>query len=63
MSNVAYHIEIPGVYDGWSIAVLEDGTLTNRWAGDDGKPLGDWCAWRCEVTERTIQNIREARGA
>ncbi len=28
-------IEIRGVYDGWSIMKLADGTLVNRWPVDD----------------------------
>ncbi len=28
-------IEIRGIYDGWSIAKLPDGTLVNRWPKDD----------------------------
>lgn len=29
-------IELRGVYDGWSIALLEDGTMLNRWAREGG---------------------------
>ena len=39
MSDIAYLIEIRGVYDGWSIAVMKDGTMRNRWANDDGTPV------------------------
>ena len=28
-------IEIRGIYDGWSVAQLPDGTLVNRWTPDD----------------------------
>lgn len=28
-------IEIRGIYDGWSVARLPDGTLHNRWEPDD----------------------------
>jgi hypothetical protein len=28
-------IEIQGLYDGWSVARLPDGTLINRWDVDD----------------------------
>ena len=34
--DVAYLIEVRGVYDGWSIAVMKDGRLVNRWAGEPG---------------------------
>jgi hypothetical protein len=34
--EIDYLVELRGVYDGWSIAVHKDGTLRNRWAGDDG---------------------------
>ncbi len=34
-SEVAYLIEIRGLFDGWSIAVLEDGTWKNRWNPED----------------------------
>lgn len=33
--NVHHFIEIRGVYDGWSIAVLNDGTYVNRWEPGD----------------------------
>lgn len=32
-------IEIRGVYDGWSIAEMKDGTLVNRWDEDDPRYL------------------------
>lgn len=31
LEEVDHLIEITGVYDGWSIAVLKDGTVCNRW--------------------------------
>lgn len=34
--DIAYLYEIRGVYDGWSILVLKDGTLLNRWANEAG---------------------------
>ncbi len=37
--DIAYLIELRGVYDGWSIKVLKDGTAINRWADEDGKPV------------------------
>ena len=36
LDNTDYLIELRGVYDGWSIAVLKDGSYVNRWAGVDG---------------------------
>lgn len=40
--RIDHTIELRGVYDGWSIAVLTDGTLVNRWANDadDGAEPG-----------------------
>lgn len=37
-------IEIRGIYDGWSVKKLADGTLLNRWPDDDRrhKPTQDW---------------------
>jgi len=43
-SQIDYLIELRGVYDGWSVAVLKDGTRVNRWAGTD-------YTYRAEVTE------------
>lgn len=34
--DVDHTIELPHIYDGWSIAVLKDGTKVNRWAGQRG---------------------------
>ena len=36
MKDIAYLIELRGVYDGWSVAVMTDGTRVNRWAGVKG---------------------------
>lgn len=30
--DVDHLIELRGVYDGWSVAVMKDGTRVNRWA-------------------------------
>lgn len=35
-ADIDHLIEIPGIYDGWSIARLKDGRVVNRWAGIDG---------------------------
>ena len=42
-------IEIRGIYDGWSVAKMKDGTLVNRWPEDDRrhKPTQEWID-RCE---------------
>jgi hypothetical protein len=32
---VSHLVEIRGVYDGWSVKVLKDGTAVNRWPADD----------------------------
>lgn len=33
--EVETFIELRGVYDGWSIAEMKDGSYTNRWAETD----------------------------
>lgn len=43
-------IEIRGVYDGWSVAELPDGTLLNRWEESDGR--------RYQETEDFIKQYR-----
>lgn len=42
--GVEVFIEIRGIYDGWSVAKMKDGTLVNRWPGDDRrhKPTQNW---------------------
>ena len=42
-SKVSHYIELRGVYDGWSIAVMQDGRMVNRWPADDPrhKPTQD----------------------
>jgi hypothetical protein len=44
--QVSHLIELRGVYDGWSIAVLDDGTFWNRWEPEDGR--------RYTLTEQAI---------
>lgn len=34
--KIDHLIELRGVYDGWSIAVMTDGAIKNRWANDAG---------------------------
>lgn len=29
--GIAWLVELRGVYDGWSVAVMQDGTRVNRW--------------------------------
>ena len=45
-------IEIRGVYDGWSIIELNDGTLINRWEEND---------YRYEQTRNVIEGIKYGR--
>lgn len=45
-------IEIRGVYDGWSILELKDGTLINRWEPDD---------YRYAPTQNVLEGIKHAR--
>lgn len=33
--DVEIYIEIQGLYDGWSVAKMKDGSLVNRWSKDD----------------------------
>ena len=33
--DVDYLVEVRGVYDGWSIAVMKDGSYVNRWEDPD----------------------------
>lgn len=33
--SIAYVVEVRGIYDGWSFAVLKDGTARNRWPLED----------------------------
>lgn len=55
--DIGHLIELRGVYDGWSIAVLKDGALVNRWADDNGAPL-DGFERRWAATEEAIGNMR-----
>ena len=55
---IAHIIELRGVYDGWSIAVLKDGSLVNRWAEPDGTPSAGY-ERRFKATEEAIQRMRE----
>lgn len=50
MDRVVMLYEIRGVYDGWSVAEYEDGTLINRWDESDGRYI---------PTEKFIRNLKE----
>mgnify|MGYP003544319687 FL=1 len=51
--NIALHIELRGIYDGWSVAKMKDGTLVNRWKPEDGRRYTETQAWieRAALTE------------
>ena len=37
--DVAYYLEIQGLYDGYSIVVYDDGHWQNRWEDEGGSPI------------------------
>ena len=37
--DVAYVVEIQGLYDGYSIVVYDDGHWQNRWEDEGGSPI------------------------
>lgn len=53
LDGIDVHIEIRGIYDGWSVAKMKDGTLVNRWPEDDRrhKPTQDWIDLNKEALE------------
>ena len=53
--RIAFTYEIPGLYDGWSIAVLTDRTVVNRWAEDDGSPRAG-LEHRCAATRAVMHD-------
>ena len=55
---IAHIIELRDVYDGWSIAVLKDGSLVNRWAEPDGTPRAGY-EGRFKATEDALASMRE----
>lgn len=59
MADYAYVIELRGVYDGWSIGVLPDGTLVNRWARPDANVAYQGYERRFEAAEKAIAAMRE----
>lgn len=54
--KIDYLIELRGVYDGWSIGVMTDGCLHNRWSDDEGNALPGY-ERRYEATERAIDEM------
>lgn len=59
--EIDYLIEIRGVYDGWSIAVLKDGTLWNRWANDEQTEAYPGYKRRYEATRKCIEEMQAER--
>lgn len=54
--KIAYLIEIPEIYDGFSITVYEDGTMENRWGDGTGNPLAGY-EYRWKATEDYIASL------
>lgn len=54
-NRIAHLIEYPTIYDGWSVAVLTDGTLVNRWANDDDTGPEPGYERRYEATQRALE--------
>jgi len=54
--EVAYLIELRGVYDGWSVARMTDGSLRNRWANEDGTPREGY-ERRFEAAQKYIEGM------
>ena len=64
-SNIDHLIEIPGVYDGWSIAVIREPTYAyvNRWARKDDPLLPEpEYERRYRRTEEYIEQSGVTRG-
>lgn len=53
--QVATLIELRGVYDGWSVAVMKDGSRLNRWANADGTGPAPGYWRRYEATEAFLR--------
>lgn len=60
--QVHYLIELPGVYDGWSIAAMTDGTFSNRWANDSGDGPFPGYERRWEAAEKAIAGYLAEKG-
>lgn len=52
--RIDHLIELDGVYDGWSIAVLKDGTRINRWANAMGDGPREGYERRYSLTQRAL---------
>jgi hypothetical protein len=61
--DIDHLIELWGVYDGWSIAVMTDGTLRNRWANETGDGPEPGYERRWGATEAAIVGMHEAEAA
>ena len=49
-------IEVRGIYDGWSVARLPDGSLVNRWTPEDGRRFTDTQEWIERLTGATHES-------
>lgn len=54
--EIDHTIQLSDVYDGWSIAVLKDGRVINRWANDEGTGPAEGYERRYELTQRTLDS-------
>lgn len=55
--DIAYLVEIPGVYDGWSVAVHKDGSMANRWASSyEAYPASEVVRRRYEAAQKWIES-------
>ena len=52
--RIAHLVELRGVYDGWSIAVLTDGTQVNRWENDEGTGAKPGYERRYDAAQKAI---------
>lgn len=57
--EIDFTYEIRPLYDGWSIAVLRDGTIINRWANPVLAKDDPTIRHRRTATEQYIANLRE----
>lgn len=60
--EIDHLIQLCGVYDGWSIAVLKDGRRINRWANDDNTGPEPGYERRYEATQRVLDGRGEDDG-